>query len=247
MLRGLFYYLRLSATSYFSFSRNSPARIGLWRFVVISVFYAVFFPWLLCNIICLSLDKLFFGFDKIEPKPPFFIIGVPRSGTTFLHRLCALDQNQFTTMYLWEVILAPSLLQKYLLFALFRIDRIFFSPGYHLIRWIEKTAFGALDAIHATSLFEPEEDYLTLIPIVGCFLMVQPFPQSIPVWKIGFFERDLSSSQKRAVMQFYKSIVQRHLYFRGPGRILLSKNPSFTPMIDSLKETFPNCRISTLR
>jgi len=211
------------------------------------LFYTLFFPWLIFNICCLACDKLFFGYGRIDPKPPLFIVGVPRSGTTFLHRLCALDEQQFTTMPLWEIILAPSLLQKYFFWALYRIDLFFRSPGYRLIKWIEQKAFGSIDAIHSTSLFEPEEDYLTLIPVVGCFLMVQPFPQSELVWRLAYFDRDFRESDRARVIRFYKSIVQRHLYFRGEDRILLSKNPSFTPLTETLRQEFPGCHIVACR
>jgi hypothetical protein len=50
-------------------------------------------------------------------------------------------------------------------------------------------------------------------------------------------------------MNYYELCVKKHLYFHGrsaePGRKLtyLSKNPSFTPFVESLKERFPNAHI----
>ena len=243
-MRGFVTYAGLALKSYFAFSRNSASRVSVKRLLVMTCFYAVFFPWLLFNVLCLALDHVFFGFRRIEPKPPLFVVGVPRSGTTFLYRLLAMDENQFTTMPLWELILAPALVQKYFFAMLGWIDStIFFALGRKILIGIEKKLFGSLDAIHKTSLFEPEEDYLALIPVVGCFLMVQPFPDSQRIWQLADFDRNIPEDQRRLIMKFYRGILQRHLYFRGNEKILLSKNPSFSSMIGSLRETFPDCRI----
>jgi hypothetical protein len=43
-------------------------------------------------------------------------------------------------------------------------------------------------------------------------------------------------------MRFYRSVLKRHLYVVGPEKQLLSKNPSFTPCLRSLAETFPDGR-----
>ena len=242
-MKGLLFYLKEAIRSYFRFSKSSAGRLSLRRFLLVTFFYLLFFPWLITNSICLACDPLFFRFRKIVVKSPLFIVGVPRSGTTFLFRLMALDREQFTTMPLWELVLAPSLIQKFLFRGLATADRWLGGLGKRLIRWAERLLFGSLDSIHKTSLFEPEEDYLALIPVVGCFLMVQPFPDSERVWRLAHFDSEVDENERRTIMRFYQGILQRHLYFRGAEKSILSKNPSFTPMTKSLRETFPDCRI----
>jgi hypothetical protein len=44
-------------------------------------------------------------------------------------------------------------------------------------------------------------------------------------------------------MAFYRAALQRHLYVTGPEKRLLSKNPSFTPFLRSLRETFPDGKV----
>jgi hypothetical protein len=48
--------------------------------------------------------------------------------------------------------------------------------------------------------------------------------------------------ERRRIASFYRSIAQRHLYVHGPRKQLLSKNPSFSPMVKTLAETFPDAR-----
>ncbi len=48
----------------------------------------MFFTLYVIKTITLSLDAIFFpGFKNVEIKQPVFIIGHPRSGTTFMHKL----------------------------------------------------------------------------------------------------------------------------------------------------------------
>ncbi len=62
---------------------------------------------------CFSLDDIFFReYREIVVKQPLFIVGYPRSGTTFLHRLCARDSQTFTSLRMWEILFAPSITQK---------------------------------------------------------------------------------------------------------------------------------------
>ena len=66
---------------------------------------------MIINNLFLLMDNIFFNYQKIKINKPLFIIGFPRSGTTFLHKMLLKD-TQFTTPQLWELIFAPSILQK---------------------------------------------------------------------------------------------------------------------------------------
>ena len=109
-----------------------------------------------------------FNFANIEIKNPLFILGFPRSGTTFLHKTLTND-NQFTTPLLWELLFAPSILQKKIFW---RINNLFNMKYYgENIRWFKKIT-KKFDHIHQIKLSNPEEDYLSLIPFGGCFLLI---------------------------------------------------------------------------
>lgn len=189
------------------------------------------------------LDELFFrGYRQIEIKEPVFIVGVPRSGTTFLHRVLAEDK-QFTTFSTWECLFALSITERKFWLGMAKLDRLIGGPFVRLIRRVESHVFGGLEGIHKVTLDTPEEDYFAFTPILACFILILPFPFAASIWRMGFFDRDMTSGERRRMMAYYRACLQKHLYVHGPHKRLLSKNASFAPLVASLRTTFPDCRI----
>ncbi len=187
-------------------------------------------------------DLLFRGYRKVEIREPLFIVGLPRSGTSFLQRVFARDEDRFTTLRLWELLLAPSVTERKLWLGMGALDRALGRPFARLAGWGEKRGFRWLEVIHEVSLDDPEEDFFLLLPIFACFLLVVPFPYHEAVWRLARFD-ELPAAERKPVMDFYKAAIRRHLFVAGPGKQLLSKNPSFTPFIRSLREAFPDGKI----
>ena len=191
--------------------------------------------------LCLLLDDVLFpAYRRVKVRAPLFVVGIPRSGTTFLHRVLARDPR-FTTPALWELVLAPSIVQRKAVRALTRVDGWVGRPLSRLLRWAEKRVFKGLDQVHPVTLDAPEEDYFALLPAFACFLLVVPFPTHPAVWELARFD-ELPAPTRRRIMRFYRSILQRHVFVHGPSTVL-SKNPSFSPMIASLREEFPDSRV----
>ena len=95
--------------------------------------------------------------------------------------------------------------------------------------------------MHKTGLLDPEEDYLALIPVWGSFLLVLAVP--VPaLWRLTYLDRDGTDKEKQRLIAAYRRFVQRHLYFHGSHKQLLSKNPSFTPLMATLAEAIPDAR-----
>lgn len=189
------------------------------------------------------LDDLFFrGYRKVRIREPLFIVGLPRSGTSFLQRVFARDTERFTTLRLWELLLAPSVTERKLWLGLGALDRALGKPFVRMAGWGEKRGFRWLEAIHEVSLNDPEEDFFLLLPVFACFLLVVPFPYHEAIWKLASFDK-LPSSEREPIMSFYQGAIRRHLYVAGPEKQLLSKNPSFTPFIQTLRDVFPDGRI----
>ncbi len=212
------------------------------RLALLLLFVPLFLLLQFLHWIGFALDNVFFpGYRKVEVREPLFIVGLPRSGTTFLHRVFAKDTQRFTTTRLWELLLAPSIIERKVFGVLGALNRGLGRPLTRLGKWGEKRGLGWLDVIHEVSLDDPEEDYFLLLPVFACFLLVVPFPYQDAIWKLARFD-ELSERERGPIMAFYKAALQRHLYVAGPDKQLLSKNPSFTPFLRSLQETFPDGR-----
>lgn len=190
-----------------------------------------------------AADELFFrGYRNVPVLRPVFVLGVPRSGTTRCHRLLAEDPR-FTTFSTWECLFAPSISERYLIRALAALDRRLGAPLHAIISRLERRLSRALDEVHPTNLAAPEEDYLALLPILCCFVLVVPFPQANWLWRMARFDRDLPAAERQRILAGYHRCLQRHLYVHGPDKILLSKNAAFAGMAHSLARAFPDSRL----
>jgi len=185
------------------------------------------------------LDMLIFpGYRKSTVRNPVFILGIPRSGTTYLQRRLA-RIPEFTTLTTWEALLAPSITEKYL-FTLLGKCLLPLEQGIISIR---KKFFHQMDSIHEIRLQEPEEDFLLLLPVLGCLLPVFACPGSRHFWQLGYFDEKVPERFRKMLMTYYRTCLQKHLAFHGAHKRLLSKNPSFTSWMGSLFECFPDARV----
>lgn len=233
---------RLFWRSFFPAADSAYRKASLQRLLVLFLFWPLFLSLLFVNRLCLWLDTILFpDFKQLSVNQPLFVVGVPRSGTTFLHRLLAMDSHRFTTTALWELVFAPSILQRRFWLTLASLDRRLGSPCARLLHWLERGTLKGLDDIHKTGLLDPEEDYLALSAHLGCFLLILPFGDTA-LWRLAYLDRDATNAEKERLMQCYRGLIQRHLYVHGPDKTFLSKNPSFTPWIQTLRQEFPGAR-----
>ncbi|MBI5589048.1 MAG: sulfotransferase [Deltaproteobacteria bacterium] len=190
---------------------------------------------------CFFLDEFFFpDYRQVDVIEPVFIAGLPRSGTTHMHRLMAKDP-QFTSFRLWEILLAPSIVQKKFYKAMGVLDRKLGSPISRFIDKFEKAAFK--NKFHEIGLFKPEEDDPILLHIFSSFFLVFMFPFDEDVRRFSRFDLEIPAAERARIMKFYKQCVQRHLYVFGKDKRFLSKNPAFSPKIRSIGETFPDAKV----
>ena len=69
------------------------------------------------------------------------------------------------------------------------------------------------------------------------------FPFDERVRRFSRFDLELPAADRDRIMKFYKQCVQRHLYVFGKDKRFLSKNPAFSPKIQSIGETFPDAKV----
>lgn len=224
-------------------SGHRPSALSAYRLLAGCMLVLLLKPLEVVNSVALFLDRFLYpSFPSTVITQPLFIVGPPRSGTTLLHRLIALDDQQFTTMSLWELVFAPAICQKQFWIGVWGVDRYFGGMGAKLLNAVEWWVAKCTHQIHPTSLSLPEEDYLLLASRRHCFLWVLAFPTCDAVWSLGTFDEHFSRAQRDSVLAEYRELVQRHLYFRGSTKTYLSKNPSFTGWTRALAERFPDAR-----
>ena len=191
----------------------------------------------------LLLDEIFFrGYRSVEVRDPLFVIGPPRTGTTFLHHVLARDSD-CTTFRTWECLFGLSVTARKVCLALGGLDRLLSRPFGRLAGILGRAVAGPLDDIHPLKLEEPEEDFLCLMPIAACFLLAVPFPNAEWLWRTARLDTELPERERQQVLGWYRRCIQKHLYVFGEGRQFLSKNASFCGLMDTLLDEFPDARI----
>ena len=185
------------------------------------------------------LDELLFrGYRSVPIESPVFISGIPRSGTTFVHRTLAQDRTQFTTVSSWEAALAPSITERKLVRALAWIDRKTGSLGHRTLHRLTARIAGDFNEVHELDPTGPEEDYLWLLPTGSCFILLMAFPFSTWLKRTALLQ-EMPSAQREQLLEFYRRCIQRHLYCAPPGRRFLSKNAAFASWVAPLAHSCP--------
>jgi hypothetical protein len=222
---------------------ESPFRLRRWVYVVF--FVALY--WLMWCLVAVGrgLDHVFFpGFRRQEVREPVFIVAPPRSGTTLTQKLMSLDADRFVHVKLYQTIF-PAVTFQRLFDGFVGLDRLVGGPMAKLTAWAEKKWFGGWDDMHKMRFNQPEEDdgfFVYCFVTEAVFLL---FPFIDELWEAGFSDA-LPPDERRKVMAYYKSCLQRHLYANGGGKTLLSKATQSSGSVEGLKEAFPDAKFITI-
>jgi hypothetical protein len=218
----------------------TPRRAGL--LLVLYLLYPLFEFLVWLNLL---LDDLFFrGYRCVEVRSPVFVVGNFRSGTTFLHRLLAKDQERFTTMKMWQVLFAPSILGRKLVKAIAVLDRWLGRLGARQVATMEET-WHEENVMHRVGLREPEEDDYLLLHIWSALTIGLSSGVLEEAHPYTYFDTVLSKTERDRIMGFYRRCLQRHVYAHS-GRQYLAKNPALTPKLESVYEWFADAKVICL-
>lgn len=190
----------------------------------------LFMPvWLLFTHFTLWLDHIFFpAWKKVEIKNPIFIIGHPRSGTTFLHRLI-LKTDEYVSFKTWELSF-PALTARKLVKGL--IDKRV-AAGKHVLFPPETGHHTQLDMVE-------EEEQLFMHLIDTQFASI--------VFPLGFYEGDFDEllyndkqAHRKTSIRYFKNCLKRQIYSSGKEQIFARCN--FSAMrIKTLAAEFPDAK-----
>ena len=197
---------------------------------------------LVVNNVALTLDWLLYPrFRRQVIEKPVFVVSLPRTGTTnLLHALNA-PGMPFTSMKLWESLLAPSIVQKKLLRWCWK-----HAPSFaqHAARRLDARVFKTLNTVHHTSLFLPEEDEMALFWSLSTAHLGLFYPESEVMRDHFRFDDSLDERQKSRIMNGYRRLVKRHLYALGSSEPVrfLSKNPAMAAKVETIAKHFPDAQ-----
>ncbi len=227
-------------TFFQSFKLNAPwtgPRIGLMLFM-----YGLFPLLEIFNWMTLMVDEVFFrGYKKVQVKAPVFIVGNPRSGTTYLHRLMSLNKGRFNSLKMYDMIFLSVWVKKLIGLAAAIDDKIG-RPMAKLLEKVQAVLFREADKIHKMRLNHPEEDEAVMIHTFFTIYIAIMFP--VPAMEVVNRFDELPDDLRRKLTDFYKRCIQRHLYCHGGDHYtLLSKNPTFCTKLKSILEVFPDARV----
>ncbi|MDP7112978.1 MAG: sulfotransferase, partial [Myxococcota bacterium] len=178
----------------------------------------------------LWLDHLFFpGFKKVKLDRPVFIIGTPRSGTTFLHRFLE-EHWSLACFQVWQMIMPSITGQKLLRPFIKPLAR--FNPARHHASHAHETG---LDAV------ETDDALLSVRFIDGFFLYA---------WFLAWDDREhprifetleADAPEVHRDLSFYTTCLKRNIHGSGKERVL-GKPFIGTMRIESMLNYFPDAR-----
>lgn len=241
-LRGL---VRFTCTQLFK-SSDTRYRLTPNRIRRLLTFYIVFSMVELATWTGFLLDNLLLEkYRKVDVKQPVFIVGNPRSGTSFLLRLLGKDTETFTCMKMWEILLAPSVTQRRIVRWLGDVDETMGGPLHKLeLAW--RRRWRETNVAHRMGLRLPEEDQYLLLHTWSTFAIWVFSGILEEARRYTYFDSLMPTPEKKRIMSFYRRCVQRHLYAdagQEGGQRYLGKNPSASPKVDTLYEYFPDAKI----
>lgn len=179
----------------------------------------------------LWLDQFFFPqYRKISVEAPIFIIGNPRSGTSFLHRQLTQTQ-EFAAFETWQLIF-PAL-----------TARVLFKP---LIDYLIKTGRSTLLPAHLgheLSLSKVEHDeFLFFYKLDTQFVTVlTPLAYDDQEYPELRFHDQQQCHRRLSSVQFLKGCLQRQLFSTSRERVIAHLHFSVN-RVKSLLEVFPDAK-----
>ncbi|HEY2197111.1 MAG TPA: sulfotransferase [Mycobacterium sp.] len=185
--------------------------------------------------ITLALDYVFYPSHRKQPiDRPIFIIGNPRSGTTFLHRLL-LGAGDMAAFELWEMLFPAITARKLLGGIVPRLDKL--SPArYHP------------SDVHDTSLRGIEtDDVAWFFRTMGGPFAWAYFLAWQDTWGSGLSRREfaidgVTPHEEDRFFSYYESCWRRNLTLKGANRVL-AKTSMLTMRLDAVLRRYPDCKL----
>ena len=182
-----------------------------------------------------GLDHVFFpGFRRVAIDRPVFILGNPRSGTTFLHRFL-LNTDRLAAFALYEM-LFPAITARKLFGGMVNRFAPFNPARYHS------------GAAHETSLRDVEtDDVMSFFHFMSGLFLWSYFTAWRDEWGSAESHRvfdldDAPLREQERYFRFMEACWRRNLYAKRQPR-LIAKASTLTMRVKTLLRRYPDCKL----
>lgn len=179
----------------------------------------------------LFLDRIFFPqYRQVKVKKPIFIIGHPRSGNTFLHKLLT-QTDEFVAFQTWQIFF-PSL-----------TARVLVKPFINYLIEKNKSSLVPDRVGHGVALDKTEEEELLFFHKLDTQFVWARSPLGFDDQENPEFRfHDLQPlSRRRSSIDFFKGCLQRQIYYTGKEQVVLQTLQS-VHRIKTILEAFPDAK-----
>jgi omega-hydroxy-beta-dihydromenaquinone-9 sulfotransferase len=173
-------------------------------------------------------------YRNLNIKRPIFIVGQPRSGTTFLHRTLAADETNFFSIRLIEWCYPSILLQKLMEITgiLERLENVSY--------WGKSESATSADEMHQINFGDYEEDGMFF---EECFFyhnfIASRFPYPSMFSYMDSFD-SLPSGVQQKMIECHRKVIQKILYLRGKNCVYLSKEVQLSKALPMMAKAYPD-------
>lgn len=208
---------------------------GLGAFKTIR-FLVIFVPIFILGKFMLFLDNILFrGYRNVKIVKPVFILGHPRSGTTFTHRLFT-QTHEWAAWKTWEL-LVPSIIGRYVVGPILNLCVAILSRSWH-------KADNISDDAHEVKLdtYEEEEVLFFWSMNTHFFHVFTPLAFSKRFRHLMGYETMQPDWQQKYDCKLLRELLQRQVYYTGKQQVV-AKLPYSTLRVRHLMEEFPDAKI----
>ncbi|ELR97090.1 sulfotransferase [Gloeocapsa sp. PCC 73106] len=200
-------------------------RWKFWSWLIVLPVYIIF------TRVTLLLDNIFFPqYRQLQIKNPVFIIGNPRSGTTFLHLLLN-KTGEFVSFKSWEIFF-PALTARFL-----------FKPLVNYLIKTKQTTILPEESGHPMGIDVIEHDEFLFFHKLNTQFVILLSPLAFDGKahpELCFYDQQ-DESRRQSSVEFSRRCFQRQMYYLKKEQIIAHGHFS-TYRIKSILEVFPDAK-----
>ena len=183
----------------------------------------------------LGLDNIFYSRYREQPiDRPIFIIGNPRSGTTFLHRLLV-GAGGLAAFELWEMLFPAITARKLLGRIVPRMDRL--SPARYHPSDVHDTSLRGIETDDVAWFFRTLDG-----PFAWAYFLAWQDNWNSALYRREFGIDGVSEHDKERFYRYYEACWRRNLMYKRSKRIL-AKTSMLTFRLDEVLQRYPDCKL----